>query len=380
MNLAIVLRKSQVYGRLPLMTTPQDRVRSLISDSGLSQAAFSSDLGLDPTKLSKSLSGARRFTSVELAQIADRCAVTVDWLLSGEEPLLATAARAFEGSSPERAVAEASRLVELRESATRLGYPQTWRPVPVRSRRSLAVDKGADLATEATARLASEGLDVVVLDLASLIENAFGVDVCLTSLGEGFDGLAAATPEAKLIVAAVTPVAFRQRFTLAHELGHLLAQDDQGIHADPDIYGGDRRDVTEVQANAFAATFLMPEHLLRGAVGPGFGEREFAAISVRLLVSPSALAYRLENLRLIDAMARDRWKSMSAKQAARLAGMPASIAAATAYATEPRNPGLLARDLFTAYLDEKSTLRPYANLLGVDAAQLRHDLERAGDG
>lgn len=374
------LRKSQHPDILVGMTTVPDRVRSLIHDAGVSQSAVSAELGLDPTKLSKSLGGARRFTSVELAQIAERFGVSVDWILTGEEPPMATAARAFQGSSPERAVSEAARLVELRQSAARLGYPQAWSPVPVRSTAARAVDQGAELAAEATGRIAALGLDLLSVDLAAVVEAAFGVDVCLTQLGEGFDGLAASTDDAKLIVAAVTPVAYRQRFTIAHELGHLLAADDQGVHADQDIFGGDRRAPTEMRANAFAAAFLMPEHLVRGAVCAGFSETEFAALSVRLLVSPSALAHRLANLRLIDEMARDRWKVMSAAAAARRAGTPTALAAATAYSTETRHPGLLARDLFSAYLDQKTTLRPYARLLGVGAELLRSDLEREGEG
>lgn len=360
------------------MASPLDRVRSLISDSGLTQAAFAAELALDPTKLSKSLSGSRRFTSVEYAEIAERCGVSVDWILTGVEPVMATAARASVGSTAQRAVAETGRLVELRESATRLGYPQPWQPVPVRWSATQPRDQGTDLASEASARLTSLGLDVVTLDLASVIESAFGVDVCLTALGEGFDGLAASTHEAKLIVASVTPVAYRQRFTLAHELGHLLAGDDQGIHTDADIFSKEsQRGPSETRANAFAATFLMPEHQLRGAVGPGFGKQEFARLSVQMLVSPSALAIRLERLRLIDEMASAVFRGMSAKTAARLAQAPMSIGTATAYSTEPRHPGLLSRDLFTAYVDDKTTLRPYANLLGVDSDKLRDDLERS---
>ena len=50
-----------------------DRVLSLIEASGLSRRAFAQDIGLDDSKLSKSLSGARRFSSLDLARIADRC-------------------------------------------------------------------------------------------------------------------------------------------------------------------------------------------------------------------------------------------------------------------------------------------------------------------
>lgn len=376
----MMLRKSQLAETLSDVTTPTDRVRQLIADSGVSQGKFASDVGLDASKMSKSLSGARRFSSLDLARIAERSKVTVDWLLTGEETPLATAARAASGSSAQRALSEAGRLVDLRTSATRLGYPQPWRSVPVHSTRGRDVDQGEDLAGEALARLEALGLDPVALDLASVVEAGFGVDVCITSLGEGFDGLAASTDDAKLILAALTPVAFRQRFTLAHELGHLLAGDDRGVHLDKDIYSAHgRRDQSEVRANAFAAALLMPESRLRGAVGPGFDEAAFASLSLRLMVSPSALAYRLERLRLIDSMTRDAWKSLSASQAARMAGAADSMAAATAYSTEPRRPGLLARDLFAAYLDERTTLRPYASLLQVDTATLRDELERSDE-
>ena len=49
-----------------------DRVLSLIEASGLSRRAFAQEIGLDDSKLSKSLSGARRFSSLDLARIADR--------------------------------------------------------------------------------------------------------------------------------------------------------------------------------------------------------------------------------------------------------------------------------------------------------------------
>lgn len=52
----------------------------------------------------------------------------------------------------------------------------------------------------------------------------------------------------------------RQRFAMAHELGHLLAHDDQEIHQDRDIYAAEnQRSGSEMRANAFAAAFLMPE-------------------------------------------------------------------------------------------------------------------------
>jgi len=375
-----VLRKSQHPETLDFVSTSVDRVRQIIANSGVSQGEFAAQVGLDTTKMSKSLAGARRFSSLDLARIAERAAVTVDWLLSGEETVVATAARAAAGSSAQTAIAEAGRLVDLRGSATRLGYPQPWRPVDLNRAGGRAIDQGAALAAVALVRLESQDLDPVAVDLAGVIESAFGVDVCITSLGDGFDGLAVSSDDAKLILVALTPTAFRQRFTIAHELGHLLAVDDQGVHADVDIDSPDaQQDRTEMRANAFAAGLLMPEAYLRANVRHGFNETAFAALALRLMVSPSALALRLEKLRLIDSMTRDRWRRMSASDAARRVGETAALAAASDYATSPHRPGLLARDLFAAYVDQKTTLRPYASLLGIDTATLRRELERSDE-
>lgn len=57
-----LLRLSQDRPTLVAMTIAE-RVRELIGRRGQTQAAFAAEIGLDPTKLSKSLSGVRRFSS-----------------------------------------------------------------------------------------------------------------------------------------------------------------------------------------------------------------------------------------------------------------------------------------------------------------------------
>ncbi len=364
------------------MTTPEERVRVLIGRSGLSQGEFASRIGLDPTKLSKSLSGVRRFTSLELAQIAELSVTTVDWILTGEESVLATAARASQGGSAAMALDQATELVELRESAARLGYPQAWTPVARREGqagvpRGPAYAQGAQLAGAALAHLDSLGLHPVTLDLAGLVEAAFGADVCLAPLGEGFDGLAVTTPQARVIVAACGGQPYRQRFTIAHELGHLLSADDQGVHADPDVLAR-TSEPTEIRANAFAAALLMPEAHLSTLVGPGFDRAAFCRLAIQLMVSPSALAYRLADLRLIDEMTRDQWRGVSAKAAARESGQTRALAEHAAYTGNPRRPGLLARDLYAAYVDGRATARLYARLVGVPAEAFAEPGESGG--
>src|SRR5262247_409114 len=111
-----------------------DRVLSLVEASGLSRGAFAQEIGLDDSKLSKSLSGTRRFSSLDLARIADRWNVTVDWLVTGEEPPLAVAARTTSGDA-HTALEAAKRYSTMRGDLASLGWPQPWRSVLLASAR-----------------------------------------------------------------------------------------------------------------------------------------------------------------------------------------------------------------------------------------------------
>jgi Zn-dependent peptidase ImmA (M78 family)/transcriptional regulator with XRE-family HTH domain len=352
------------------------RVLSLIEDSGLSRRAFAGEIGLDDSKLSKSLSGARRFSSLDLARIADRCRVTVDWLVTGEEPPLAMAARTTSGEA-HTALEAAKRYNTIRGDLASLGWPQPWRPVSLSSVSGTYAGQGHALARLACSRVTEAGRPVDAADLPDLVEEVFGADVAVVALEAGFDGLAASSDDAKLIVLGTSQVPARQRFTLAHELGHLLAGDDQGVHLDRDIYDRSQaKDPSEQRANSFASAFLMPENVLREAVGPrGLTEPGFATLACDLKVTPSALAFRLKDLRLIDSGTCDRYRALSAAKAATIADRGEELARRVALANTPRLPGLLVRDAYAAYETGATTLRPYANLLGVDVDELRLALE-----
>jgi len=63
----------------------------------------------------------------------------------------------------------------------------------------------------------------------------------------------------------------RQRFTIAHELGHFLLHDGEAVHYDKDYRVSLRSDLSsagtdieEIEANFFAASLLMPDRFLRG--------------------------------------------------------------------------------------------------------------------
>ncbi|MER5440471.1 TetR/AcrR family transcriptional regulator [Streptomyces sp. NPDC002790] len=95
--------------------TPADtaaRVREVITAAGVSQREFARRIVMDPSKLSRSLSGTRRFTVAELARIADEARVDPGWLL-GARPLAAEvgAPAPVEGGRPLQIVQETVRLV-----------------------------------------------------------------------------------------------------------------------------------------------------------------------------------------------------------------------------------------------------------------------------
>lgn len=373
-NRSLDLRLSQ-DGFMMRSMTIADRVRELIGDRGLTQAAFAAEIGLDATKLSKSLSGVRRFSSLDLALIAEASGVSVDWLVTGDEQPLAAAARASAGSAAAEAMALAKHYGLVRADLAELGYRQGWNMPNRPSLGGLWKQQGAALAASALRQLNRVG-DPLSQPLPELIEQAFGIDVAVQPLGEGFDGLAVSTDELKLILASPQPVPARLRFTIAHELGHLLASDDQQIHADKDIYrteGGE----SEVRANAFAANLLMPEQALRERVVPGFTKEDFCALAIELKVSPPALAIRLEDLRFIDAGTRHRWDRFTGGDAARIAGLSTRHAQTAAESLSIRPPGLLLRDAWAAYEAGDITLRLVANLLGTTTDALRAQLSEA---
>ncbi|WP_037295608.1 TetR/AcrR family transcriptional regulator [Saccharomonospora azurea] len=61
------------------------RVRSLLHSRPGAQREFAAAIGMDESKLSKSLSGTRRFSPHELVRIAEYSGVTVNWLLNGRD-------------------------------------------------------------------------------------------------------------------------------------------------------------------------------------------------------------------------------------------------------------------------------------------------------
>ena len=93
----------------------------------------------------------------------------------------------------------------------------------------------------------------------------FGAIAVGRPLGDdGIDGLCAQDDGQRIVVVNTSKWLTRQRFTFAHELGHLLAGDAiAGVVTDASVFGGSATSARETRANAFAAELLLPTAALR---------------------------------------------------------------------------------------------------------------------
>jgi Zn-dependent peptidase ImmA (M78 family) len=101
----------------------------------------------------------------------------------------------------------------------------------------------------------------------------------------------------------------RQRFTIAHELGHWLLHDGRPLIVDHTVRINQRNEVSsaasdqeEIDANAFAAALLMPYHLVNESatrwINSGFNtpDKLTQQLANEFAVSTQAMNWRLVNL------------------------------------------------------------------------------------
>lgn len=90
----------------------------------------------------------------------------------------------------------------------------------------------------------------------------------------------------------------RQRFTVAHEIGHHVNGDVDAPRDTSKQFSSSSWDPVEAAANKFAAALLMPAEHVRYAVFRE-GVTDLWALARTFGVSSVAMQYRLKNLRLI---------------------------------------------------------------------------------
>lgn len=167
--------------------------------------------------------------------------------------------------------------------------------------------------------------DEPIADLWTLVRDR-DVNLAFRDFGrDGGDGLYRWNGETALIVAnSATSSRLRQRFTVAHELGHHeLHRPDAGrplVVADKNIFG--RTEPIEQEANAFAGHLLIPDpgivRSLREWQVADVTPEVVAQLMQRFGVSYDTAAYRLHNVGgIINAGDRDRLLAAKREQGVR---------------------------------------------------------------
>lgn len=161
--------------------------------------------------------------------------------------------------------------------------------------------------TNTGAKRARQAREALALDPAApltcvltLVSSDLGVPVVIAALPAGVAGCCWRDGERVVLWVNGTHAPVRQRFTLAHELGHLRCGHDGAMPVETfSTLGGRATDSREVQANAFAAELLAPAVGVKARVaGADVGLEDVVRIAAAFGISTIAALYRLNSLGL----------------------------------------------------------------------------------
>jgi Zn-dependent peptidase ImmA (M78 family) len=163
---------------------------------------------------------------------------------------------------------------------------------------SIDHNRGAKRAREARQHL---GLDeqAPLSCLLSVVEQRAGLPVVVAALPEDVAGACFREGAGAVLWVNGSQWRPRQRFTLAHELGHAWCRHDGRLEVDTvATLGGKTTNPYEIQANAFAAEFLVPRACMEEVIEREPTLDEVAVIAAHTGVSAVVVVYRIKQLRL----------------------------------------------------------------------------------
>jgi Zn-dependent peptidase ImmA (M78 family) len=144
------------------------------------------------------------------------------------------------------------------------------------------------------------------------IARAVGLDVRYAPTTDDVSGALIRNGKSAVIAVNSAQHENRQRFTIAHEIGHFILHKQTMRHFDEDFRIDYRNAVSseatqrsEIEANGFAASLLMPQNflrrdLLRMDVDESDPDDAIQTLAVRYKVSRRAMELRLLNLGFIS--------------------------------------------------------------------------------
>lgn len=218
-----------------------------------------------------------------------------------------------------------------------------------------------------------------VRDVQELIEAKTGVDVGVVGMPTGVAGICVTEQiggVAVILANSENQSRERQRFTLAHELGHLIVGDTSRVERS-DTHSNSK---SEVRANAFARHLLLPAAGIyawldgRDATNP----ETLAGLARYFGVSHTVALIQLWNLKLVTAAERRLLEGVTAREAAARHGWFDQWRADEAGAHVRRVPSRLWQRAVHAYESGEIGIGTLARLAGVAADDMRDRLAAAG--
>jgi len=272
---------------------------------GMTQAELARSIGLDRTAVSRIEAGTRSLIATELALLAEVLAVSVQDLLQATPALTRSTnlTRMLMRSGPVASNDEPQLawFVDLIERAARVA-PRSVLPKLRNRLLALAAPAAGELGARSVRRQMGLGLTAPVTDLSALLAR-FGVLITTARFPSAsrVAGCGVTLPNglSAILVNANHYIA-RQRFTVCHELAHLLFDADGDISAcDAGEIRPGPRSRAELRAEAFAAAFLLPKRALAPLGWLTMDLSRLHALEAEYGVSHGAAVHRLRELGMI---------------------------------------------------------------------------------
>lgn len=189
---------------------------------------------------------------------------------------------------------------------------------------------------------AEHGLeDAPIKDMFELVHATTGIDVLSVAAPGSEHGLTMIDPVTGRIVIAVATTAhpMRQRSSIAHELGHVVAGD---LDEETRLVPGDRSSI-EVCADAFARHLLLPLHGVRRRLPRrrDVSLSDISALVQEFGVSAAIAAIQVRTVGRIDAQTCSTWGGLSAARLAATFGWLGPYRTLASDSAAPRAPQAL---------------------------------------
>ncbi len=340
-----------------------ERIERARNAAGLSLRELGNILGISHTAVRKYEKESLMPSSKQLIQIAKAVDVRIDYFFRPVEVRIEGIEYRKRSSITKKIL---NRITsDVYEQAERweelLGlYPQ--QPIPNFSLPNELPSEVPNFeAVEAIAEQMRNAWDLGLNPISDLIDTleTRGIMVIVSSVDAGnkFDGLAGTIGDKPVVVVSEEWSGDRQRFTLAHELGHLVLHNRLPDEMDE-----------ESACNLFAGAFLLPKSTVLEAFGghrKAINENELSMLKQEYGLSMSSILYRAFQCGVISVSYRKRMFILFSKRGWRKnePGVP--------YPAE--NTWLFSRLVYRAYSEEYIGESKAAELLGKSLRNFRQD-------